>query len=226
MNLEDRLKYCKLCDNKSLNLETGLLCKLTNRKPAFDNYCPDYSENKYERKAFEDQLLYERTRPTGLFEFNSYPTEKFLITKAQKYLPQKFKIRRFDFRLLLIEPVVLIVTTILVGVFVTNPIIQISAIFIFVLLGVLITKKNYSAFIRDAEELAELSDVGINIGGNELLPWNDVTIVYIMRDLDHSYLLLEVLSSPDPIKLLIDKTLGSRAVLTITEAYRHKKKKT
>jgi hypothetical protein len=57
MDIEDRLKYCKLCQNQSFNFDRGMLCSLTNEKPEFNETCPDYLENKRERKTYETNLL-------------------------------------------------------------------------------------------------------------------------------------------------------------------------
>ena len=41
MTLDERLKYCRICENRKLNPAIGLVCGLTNEKPAFEDKCPD-----------------------------------------------------------------------------------------------------------------------------------------------------------------------------------------
>jgi hypothetical protein len=42
MTLDDQLKYCRICENRKMNAAIGLVCGLTNEKPAFDVSCPDF----------------------------------------------------------------------------------------------------------------------------------------------------------------------------------------
>jgi hypothetical protein len=39
MTLEERLQYCRICENRQINPAIGLVCNLTNEKPAFENKC-------------------------------------------------------------------------------------------------------------------------------------------------------------------------------------------
>lgn len=43
----DLARHCELCDNRAFDVQTGTVCSLTNRKPQFDNKCPDikFGEN-------------------------------------------------------------------------------------------------------------------------------------------------------------------------------------
>ena len=36
MTLEERLDFCKICENRKINLQVGLVCSLTNKKPEFE----------------------------------------------------------------------------------------------------------------------------------------------------------------------------------------------
>ena len=42
MTLDERLKYCRICENRKMNPAIGLVCGLTNEKPAFEDKCPDF----------------------------------------------------------------------------------------------------------------------------------------------------------------------------------------
>jgi rhomboid protease GluP len=43
MTIEERMAYCKVCDNKAFSPDKGLICKLTQEKADFDDTCPDFS---------------------------------------------------------------------------------------------------------------------------------------------------------------------------------------
>jgi hypothetical protein len=43
MTLDERLKYCKICLNRKMDFNVGLVCSLTNAKPAFEGTCPSFS---------------------------------------------------------------------------------------------------------------------------------------------------------------------------------------
>jgi hypothetical protein len=39
MTLEERLQYCRICENRHINPAIGLVCNLTNEKPVFEGTC-------------------------------------------------------------------------------------------------------------------------------------------------------------------------------------------
>lgn len=43
LTLDDRLRYCKICTNRKLDFNTGMVCTLTGAKPAFEQTCPTFS---------------------------------------------------------------------------------------------------------------------------------------------------------------------------------------
>ncbi|MFA0961553.1 RDD family protein [Roseivirga sp. BDSF3-8] len=51
MNQEYRLSYCKVCQNKKFNPETGLVCGLTNEKPDFMESCDHYLSSETEQRS-------------------------------------------------------------------------------------------------------------------------------------------------------------------------------
>ena len=63
MPLDERLKYCRICENRKMNPAIGLACGLTNEKPAFEDKCPDFRIDqpeadrlvKLERDAKEEE---------------------------------------------------------------------------------------------------------------------------------------------------------------------------
>ena len=49
MEMEEKIKICKICKNKSFSDEKGIVCGLTGEKPTFENECPDF--NPYQASA-------------------------------------------------------------------------------------------------------------------------------------------------------------------------------
>lgn len=47
LSMEDRLYFCKRCDNKGFDKYEGVVCGLTNKKPSFQAECTDYRSNKW-----------------------------------------------------------------------------------------------------------------------------------------------------------------------------------
>lgn len=48
--VEERLALCKVCTNRTFNMEQGMLCTLNNEKPNFSNFCIDYYNDEKEQK--------------------------------------------------------------------------------------------------------------------------------------------------------------------------------
>ncbi len=42
MTLEEKLAICKTCENRRVDYEKGVVCSLTDEKPAFEDSCPDF----------------------------------------------------------------------------------------------------------------------------------------------------------------------------------------
>jgi hypothetical protein len=63
MTINERLKYCRICENRKMNPAIGLVCGLTNEKPNFETNCPDFKIDqpeadrlvKLERDAKEEE---------------------------------------------------------------------------------------------------------------------------------------------------------------------------
>ncbi|HWA34175.1 MAG TPA: hypothetical protein VG737_08605 [Cyclobacteriaceae bacterium] len=43
MILDEQLQYCRICTNRKMNPAIGLVCSLTDQKPAFENQCPTFN---------------------------------------------------------------------------------------------------------------------------------------------------------------------------------------
>ena len=50
---EERLHYCRICNNRTLNLQRGLLCSLTNEPATFEHTFPDFSEDLDEKRELK-----------------------------------------------------------------------------------------------------------------------------------------------------------------------------
>ena len=48
MILEERLEFCKICQNRKVDFKTGLVCSLTNEKPEFEDTCKDFVKDEKE----------------------------------------------------------------------------------------------------------------------------------------------------------------------------------
>jgi len=65
MTTEEKLKICKICQNKSFSNEKGLICGLTNEKPDFENECPHFILNPNEVSSSSPNMIDEELS-TGL----------------------------------------------------------------------------------------------------------------------------------------------------------------
>jgi hypothetical protein len=46
MTREEQLQLCRVCKNKKMDLQRGIVCSLTNEKADFDKICPNYSPDE------------------------------------------------------------------------------------------------------------------------------------------------------------------------------------
>jgi hypothetical protein len=46
MEMQEKIKICKICKNKQISDEQGIICGLTGEKPAFENECPDFNPDQ------------------------------------------------------------------------------------------------------------------------------------------------------------------------------------
>lgn len=57
MTLQQRLEFCTVCSKRKINLKTGLVCGLTDQKPAFEVKCEHYERDEAEDKRKLEQKL-------------------------------------------------------------------------------------------------------------------------------------------------------------------------
>lgn len=49
---------CKTCNNKTVDMKTGLICKLTNSVPDYEGKCVDYSVNQTLKEKYDKEVEY------------------------------------------------------------------------------------------------------------------------------------------------------------------------
>ena len=57
MELKERLKFCKICENIVFNSKTGINCALTQRKPRFYNTCPTFVEDISQLNTIQSEKI-------------------------------------------------------------------------------------------------------------------------------------------------------------------------
>ena len=61
MKRKEQLKFCRICFNRKLDFNKGLLCKLTNTHPVFEENCENFKEDQQEK----ERLLVNDLSATG-----------------------------------------------------------------------------------------------------------------------------------------------------------------
>jgi hypothetical protein len=51
-DLNECLKFCRICKNRNNNFKTGIVCRLTGEKPKFKNNCKEFLKDEKEKKSF------------------------------------------------------------------------------------------------------------------------------------------------------------------------------
>lgn len=102
LSLQKQLEFCKICKNANYNLQKGLLCKLTDQKPEFEETCskfmpvsdevvvPDFKEKK---DNLSDQERYIESINTVLsdhYSLSEFHSQKFTREELE-VLPEKYK---------------------------------------------------------------------------------------------------------------------------------------
>lgn len=50
MTREERLQYCRICENRKMNAKIGLVCKLTDEHANFEDTCKDFIIDEEEKR--------------------------------------------------------------------------------------------------------------------------------------------------------------------------------
>lgn len=55
LTLEERLNYCKICTNRKMSLDTGIVCGLTSAKPTFEDQCVDFAADQKQIEYYKQR---------------------------------------------------------------------------------------------------------------------------------------------------------------------------
>ena len=69
MTLEEKLQFCKMCENRKFSAAVGVVCGLTDEKPAFESKCPDFKidQKEADRLVQREKALQVSEAPSGSF---------------------------------------------------------------------------------------------------------------------------------------------------------------
>jgi hypothetical protein len=67
MTLEERLQYCRICENRHINPAIGLVCNLTNEKPVFEGTCSTIVIDQKEADRLVQRERQAKDEETGTF---------------------------------------------------------------------------------------------------------------------------------------------------------------
>jgi len=59
MTLDQQLAFCKKCTNRKMDLQQGIICNLTARKPDFDNECPSFNLDEHVKEVVPEEAIAE-----------------------------------------------------------------------------------------------------------------------------------------------------------------------
>lgn len=79
MTLEQRLQYCRACNNRRMNPAIGLVCSLTEEKPTFEDQCADFDLDAAEAQrisALEQEAAHEEATEGGFFAMEQKGIQK------------------------------------------------------------------------------------------------------------------------------------------------------
>lgn len=57
MTREQQLQYCRVCTNRKMDLQTGLICNLTGNAADFQEKCADFSLDKIALEKFKEKIV-------------------------------------------------------------------------------------------------------------------------------------------------------------------------
>jgi len=72
MKLEERLLFCKKCENRTYDVSLGTICSLSNEIPLFKKECSEFSIDEFEEKIIQNTL--KNAIPFEKEEFNRTKT--------------------------------------------------------------------------------------------------------------------------------------------------------
>ncbi|MFY0603108.1 MAG: hypothetical protein JXQ93_04105 [Flavobacteriaceae bacterium] len=75
MTLDQQLTFCKKCTNRKMDLQQGILCNLTSRKPDFKDECPSFNLDEHVKETISEEAIVEQNH-----KIIASVSEKFLDT--------------------------------------------------------------------------------------------------------------------------------------------------
>ncbi len=82
MTIQERLQFCKICTNRTMDFERGILCKLISEKADFEELCASFHvddlEKNLQSSRYHAEALALRKRRSFL-ELEKCTTGRFLV---------------------------------------------------------------------------------------------------------------------------------------------------
>ena len=57
MTRKEHLAFCQICKNREMNMQQGLICKLTGTIANFETNCPEYLVDDDEKKKYDEKQV-------------------------------------------------------------------------------------------------------------------------------------------------------------------------
>lgn len=70
MTRENKLNICKGCAKRTINLQVGLVCSLTNKVGDFENSCPNFVDKRVEE--IKPAFSFQRQRKKAMQKMSTF----------------------------------------------------------------------------------------------------------------------------------------------------------
>lgn len=78
MTREEHLKFCKVCINRKMDMQQGLICSITSERADFENNCENYRIDEIEKEKLESKSNEESTKNEDSGFFGSWKSALLL----------------------------------------------------------------------------------------------------------------------------------------------------
>jgi hypothetical protein len=78
MTREEHLKFCKVCINRKMDMQQGLICSITSERADFENNCENYIIDEIEKEKLESKSNEESTKNKDSGFFGSWKSALLL----------------------------------------------------------------------------------------------------------------------------------------------------
>ena len=72
MTREERLQFCKVCQNRTMDFQKGIVCKLTDEQASFDGNCPNFQKDEIEAEAVAEKRKADKPELGSFLKFFLY----------------------------------------------------------------------------------------------------------------------------------------------------------